>query len=82
MYFGDFVCREKMLVVELDGSQHAESAYDNRRAAMIVAEGYRVLRFWNADVLRDMSMVRETIMAAAERRLRPYDQYRTPKGLP
>ena len=80
-YFADFVCRERMLIVELDGSQHAESGYDERRDALLVADGYRVLRFWN-DELRDAEAVRETILAAAERRLEPYDRYMTPGSLP
>lgn len=50
-YFADFACREANLVVELDGSQHAESAYDERRTKVIEGHGYRVVRFWNTDVL-------------------------------
>src|SRR6185436_7127326 len=46
----DFVCRES-LVVEVDGGQHAESAEDVARDAFLVREGYRVMRFWNNDVL-------------------------------
>ena len=51
-YIADFCCPERKLVVELDGGQHitlAES--DQRRAAFLRQRGYRVLRFWNNDVL-------------------------------
>src|SRR5215212_10986864 len=63
-YFADFVCRERKLVVELDGSQHAESERDQVRDAFLVSCGYRVLRFWNPDVMREIDSVLETILAA------------------
>ena len=44
-YYADFVCRACKLVVEVDGSQHADSAYDDKRDAVLIALGYRVLRF-------------------------------------
>lgn len=50
-YICDFVCREHRLVVELDGSQHFANEYDRTRDARLKASGYRVLRFWNAEVL-------------------------------
>ena len=50
-YIADFACRSARLVVELDGSQHADSAADVVRTAAIEAHGYRVIRFWNNDVL-------------------------------
>ena len=62
-YIADFACRERMLVVELDGSQHAESKYDERRTAFINAEGYSVLRFWNTEVLRELASVHELLLA-------------------
>jgi very-short-patch-repair endonuclease len=62
-YVVDFVCLEAMLVVELDGSQHAESTHDMVRDAELKARGFRVLRFWNDDVLRDMNGVCDTIIA-------------------
>jgi very-short-patch-repair endonuclease len=68
-YFADFACREKWLVVEIDGSQHAESAYDRRRDAFMCSHGYSVLRFWNTDVLKDRTAVCETILAALDGRL-------------
>ncbi|MEO3998193.1 DUF559 domain-containing protein [Mesorhizobium sp. CAU 1732] len=68
-YFADFACRAKKLVVELDGSQHAESDYDRRRDEFMRAEGYSVLRFWSVDALKSMNSVCETILAALDGRL-------------
>ena len=61
-YVVDFVCLEKKLVVEIDGGHHNEdevSLKDNDRASWLVGEGYRVLRFWNNDVLNQMESVLE-----------------------
>ena len=54
----DFFCPEHRLVVELDGSQHGETAaYDERRSAWLRDRGYKVVRFWNDDALRDLGGV-------------------------
>ncbi len=64
-YIVDFVCLEKRLIVEVDGGQHAAQVdKDAQRAAWLEAEGFRVLRFWNTEVLRDREAVQETIRAA------------------
>jgi very-short-patch-repair endonuclease len=63
-YFADFACREARLVVEVDGSQHADSKRDQVRDAFLAARGYRVLRFWNHDVLTNMPSVLDTIFAS------------------
>lgn len=68
-YFADFACRSAKLIVELDGSQHADSDYDRRRDAFMQTEGYSVLRFWNADALKHLPSVCETILAAIDGRL-------------
>jgi very-short-patch-repair endonuclease len=68
-FFADFACRPTRLVVEVDGSQHAESVADGARDTFMVAEGWSVLRFWNTDVLRRRDEVLETILAALEYRL-------------
>ena len=68
-YFADFLCRKNKLVVELDGSQHADSAHDARRDEYINTAGYCVLRFWIHDVLSKNTEVCETILAALEGRL-------------
>ena len=61
----DFVCLEYRLVVELDGGQHAEDVdYDARRDAWLAAQGYRVLRFWNNQVMQELPAVLERISEA------------------
>ncbi|WP_348630259.1 endonuclease domain-containing protein [Rhizobium sp. NXC14] len=65
----DFLCREKRLIVEVDGFQHAESVSDQRRTEWLNANGYSVLRFWNQEVSRERRSVLETILAALEGRL-------------
>jgi very-short-patch-repair endonuclease len=77
-YYADFVCRDCKLVIELDGSQHADSTYDDKRDAVLIAFGYRVLRFWNADVLGSIDDVCETIVAAVEGRLAPFERFKGP----
>ena len=63
-YIADFVCREAKLIVEVDGGQHNESERDQRRDFFLNSEGYRVLRFWNSDVLTNMDGVLQTILAS------------------
>jgi very-short-patch-repair endonuclease len=65
----DFVCREEMLVVEVDGGQHAEIAADRIRDAFMRDEGYRVLRFWNSDVLANCDGVLRTICQALKKEM-------------
>ncbi len=63
-YIVDFVCEEKKLIVELDGGQHAEQQmeYDKVRTDDLQQSGYRVLRFWNNEVLTNMDGVLITIL--------------------
>ncbi|MCF8476617.1 MAG: DUF559 domain-containing protein [Pseudolabrys sp.] len=61
----DFVCHELRLVIEIDGGQHAESKRDLARDRWLSSKGYRVLRFWNSDVLRNRRCVLEAIAGAA-----------------
>jgi very-short-patch-repair endonuclease len=63
-YIADFVCREAKLIVEVDGGQHNESERDQRRDAFLASEGYRILRFWNSDVLTNMDGVLQTILVS------------------
>ena len=60
-YILDFVCFEKRVVIEIDGSQHADSVRDAARDAILVAEGFRIERYWNNDVLQRPSAVLEDI---------------------
>ena len=69
-YIADFACVEAKLVVELDGGQHQDSAHDLRRDAELVRQGFRVLRFWNNQVLQETEAVLEEIL----RVLRAYDE--------
>lgn len=68
-YFADFCCRKARLIVELDGSQHADSEHDRRRDAFLTRAGYSVLRFWSHDALRSTTQVCETILAVLAGRL-------------
>jgi very-short-patch-repair endonuclease len=68
-YFADFACRDRKLVVELDGSQHADSAYDRRRDEFMRLQGYSVLRFWSSDAVKSLGSVCETILAVLDGRL-------------
>ena len=60
-YVADFACLDAGLVIEVDGGQHAESATDAIRDRYLASEGYRVLRFWNNDVLGNIEGVLITI---------------------
>ena len=68
-YVADFLCRERMLVLELDGAQHSESRSDARRDAWLCSQGYSVLRFWNDEVLRERRAVLDTLLAVLEGRI-------------
>ena len=63
-YFADFACRAAKLVVEIDGATHStdeEIAHDERRTAFLQAEGFRVIRFSNAQVYEDIGAVVQEI---------------------
>ena len=57
----DFVCLEKRLIIEVDGSQHIDNAEDVKRTCWLEREGYSVIRFWNNDVLQHTDNVVERI---------------------
>ena len=60
----DFICVEKNLVIEVDGGQHAENEeLDIQRSAYLNKMGYRVLRFWNNEVLQETEAVLTAIFA-------------------
>ena len=63
-YIIDFICRESRLIIEVDGGQHADSQRDAVRDKWLVEHNYRVLRFWNNDVLLNMTGVLQTIATA------------------
>jgi very-short-patch-repair endonuclease len=65
-YIVDFICLTHRIVIELDGSQHLEAAdYDTARTRYLESAGYRVLRFWNDDVLARMNIVLDAIACAS-----------------
>ena len=69
-YFGDFACREKKLIVEVDGATHGEAreiVHDIARTEYLQAQGWRVIRCWNQDVFENLDGVCETIVLALAR---------------
>jgi very-short-patch-repair endonuclease len=62
-FYADFVCREHNLIVELDGGQHADNVRDLIRDGHLAANGYRVVRFWNNEVMENLEGVLETLLA-------------------
>jgi very-short-patch-repair endonuclease len=61
----DFACHAKRLIVEVDGGQHAiQSAADAERTKILTAHGYRVLRYWNNEILKNIDGVLEDIQSA------------------
>ena len=66
-YIVDFVCLEEKLIVEVDGGQHNDrQVQDARRTAVLEKSGFRVLRFWNNDVLEKLDSVLEEILRAVD----------------
>ena len=64
-YIVDFVCLEVKLIVELDGGQHAEQIeYDHRRTEQLQKRGFKIIRFWNNEVLQNTTGVLEAIRMA------------------
>jgi very-short-patch-repair endonuclease len=64
-YIVDFCAPRAKLIIELDGGQHLEQQeYDKERTEFLQAKGYRVLRFWNKDVLKDLNGVMQVILDA------------------
>jgi very-short-patch-repair endonuclease len=64
-YILDFVSFQRRLVVEVDGGQHAESEDDLRRTRWLESQGFRILRFWNNEVLSNTGGVLDVIMTAS-----------------
>jgi very-short-patch-repair endonuclease len=61
-YILDFVCLENRLIIEVDGGQHGQQAkYDEIRAQKLQAAGFRLLRFWDNEVLKEAESVKEKI---------------------
>ena len=67
-YVVDFLCHEKKLIVEVDGGHHMESIADEKRTAWLQSRGYRVIRFWNDQVLKETDAVLEEILRVLSQR--------------
>ncbi len=64
-YIADFVCHEARLIIEVDGGQHdADSPQEAERSRFLEGQGYRMLRFWNNEVLANPEGILMTIIAA------------------
>jgi very-short-patch-repair endonuclease len=66
-YYADFACRDRHVIVELDGGQHAESTADRQRDTDLAALGYRVIRIWNNDVIENIDGVLEMLLSELQR---------------
>lgn len=67
-FIPDFVCIKKKLIIELDGSQHVEQAeYDTERTKFLESQGYKVIRFWNNEVMNDINGVIRNIQFVLEK---------------
>jgi very-short-patch-repair endonuclease len=64
LYIVDFICFEHRLIIEGDGSQHSESEKDAERDIYLQSQNFKVLRFWNGDILTNIEGVAETILHA------------------
>ncbi len=66
----DFLCQEAMLIIELDGGQHAEQQnYDQRRTLWLESQGFLVLRFWNNDVLLNIDGMCDAMLEALDKQV-------------
>ena len=80
-YIVDFACLAGRLIVETDGSQHAESGADAKRDAYLRAQGFRILRFWNSDIFENEEGVLASILNALEQPLSPTPPPQRGEGL-
>jgi very-short-patch-repair endonuclease len=66
-YIVDLICLAKGLIIELDGGQHNDNPGDAKRTTWLESRGYKVIRFWNNDVLKNREGVLTTILLALKR---------------
>jgi len=71
-YVVDFVCREKRLIIEVDGGQHANNKQDQVRDQWLRQRNYRILRFWNNDIISNLDVVLEVIADALHEEAPPH----------
>ena len=71
-YVVDFACLDKKLIIEIDGGQHqTHQAYDEQRTRWLESRGFRVMRFWNSQVLNETDGVCEAILAVLQGQTSP-----------
>ncbi len=63
-YIVDFICLEQRLIIEADGSQHADHKDDERRGAFLRRQDFGILRFWNNEILKEPDAVAVAIFSA------------------
>jgi very-short-patch-repair endonuclease len=66
-YYVDFICRERRLIIELDGGQHLECPEDRQRDSTLCVLGYCVIRIWNNDVIENLDGVLQTLLCELEK---------------
>ena len=76
----DFVCFSARLIIEVDGSQHLESARDAKRDQWFRQQGFQVLRFWNDQILRETEAGLLTILSTLESTPSPQPLSREGRG--
>jgi very-short-patch-repair endonuclease len=81
-YILDFVCLEHRLVIETDGGQHADNAQDAIRTAWLEKRGWRVMRFWNNEILQNADGIADTILGALTTMKRRDLRYPHPPSAP
>ncbi len=70
-FIADFCCSKRRLVIELDGGQHAEQVQrDEWRSALLAQHGYRVVRFWNEEIIDNLDGVLERTLEELKRGVR------------
>lgn len=70
-YILDLACREVKLAIELDGSQHIDNVRDTERTAFLETLGWKVIRFWNSEVVENPDGVAGRIIEEVAARLQP-----------
>jgi very-short-patch-repair endonuclease len=76
-YIADFLCFELRLIVEVDGGQHAESVRDADRDNWLAQNEFRVVRFWNNDVLQNLEGVLTSLVGELDRTPHPTSSLRS-----
>ncbi|MBW2033435.1 MAG: endonuclease domain-containing protein [Deltaproteobacteria bacterium] len=80
-YIVDFVCLEKNIVIEVDGGQHAgQMESDSKRSDYLKEKGYRVMRFWNNEVLKETESVLTVILSSLDGNVTSPSPRPSPRG--